>query len=177
VQPPAPRGCNLQQKGVQPPAPNPSAYLSHQPNTTPPVDKSAGKAKPAAAVPVVYEPSPEVRHWAAKAGYGQYLDAHLAYFRDYLTNRGGKPYKDLDAAFRNCIRGDWGKVRENMQKTARFGTPVASAGGAVGNRPCSYCPQPATAAVGGIPHCTNHFDYARERRKPSNPEGGDARLH
>ena len=43
------------------------------------------------------------------------LEAHLEYFLDYLENKPGKPYKNLPAAFRNCVRGDWGNVRRQMQ--------------------------------------------------------------
>ena len=45
------------------------------------------------------------------------LEAHMEYFLDYLENKPGKPYKNLPAAFRNCVRGDWGNVRRQMKST------------------------------------------------------------
>jgi len=72
-----------------------------------------------------YPQIPEaVQRWAAKKGYAPYLDLHHEHFRDYLSNRKGKPYPNLDAAFRNCVRADWGDVRRNASREGKInGTP------------------------------------------------------
>lgn len=56
-----------------------------------------------------YAISEKVRAWATANGYN--ADLHLDHFNDYLANRTGKPYRDLDAAFRSCVRADWGGLR------------------------------------------------------------------
>jgi len=55
--------------------------------------------------------SPQLIAWGQAHGYPQpELEAQAEWFADYLSNR-TKPYKDLNAAFRNCVRSDWGKIR------------------------------------------------------------------
>jgi len=55
--------------------------------------------------------SPQLIAWGQAHGYPQSeLEAHAEWFADYLPNR-TKKYKDLNAAFRNCVRSDWGKIR------------------------------------------------------------------
>lgn len=56
-----------------------------------------------------YIPSPQVREWAKAHGWD--ADHYTEAFNDYLLNRTRKPYKSLDAAFRNCVRSDWFRVR------------------------------------------------------------------
>ena len=56
-----------------------------------------------------YVISEKVRAWAKANCYDAEL--HLDHFNDYLANKTGKPYKDLDAAYRSCIRADWGGLR------------------------------------------------------------------
>lgn len=51
----------------------------------------------------------KMREWGKANGYN--VDIHADFFNDYITNRNGKPYRDLDAAFRNCVRSDWGGLR------------------------------------------------------------------
>lgn len=51
----------------------------------------------------------QMRAWATANGFN--ADEHVDYFNDYLANKTGKPYKDLDAAFRQCVRSDWGRIR------------------------------------------------------------------
>lgn len=51
----------------------------------------------------------QMRAWATAHGFN--ADEHVDYFNDYLANKTGKPYKDLDAAFRQCVRSDWGRIR------------------------------------------------------------------
>ena len=60
-----------------------------------------------------YTISDKVRAWATANGYN--ADLHLDHFNDYLANRSGKPYRDLDAAFRSCVRADWGGLRKALR--------------------------------------------------------------
>lgn len=64
-----------------------------------------------------YIPSPQVRAWALAHGYDAEL--HIDYFNDFLANRTGKPYRNLDAAYRNCVRGDWGGLRRQAEMAKR----------------------------------------------------------
>ena len=54
----------------------------------------------------------KMRSWAAANGYD--AEVHISFFNDYLANR-AKGYKDLDAAFRNCVRCDWGRLRQQSK--------------------------------------------------------------
>lgn len=56
-----------------------------------------------------YIVSDQMREWGKCNGYN--VDEHYEYFVDYCANKPGKPYKDMDAAFRNCVRADWGGIR------------------------------------------------------------------
>lgn len=56
----------------------------------------------------------KMRQWGKANGFN--VDIHAEFFNDYLANKTGKPYKDLDAAFRNCVRCDWGGLRKQMTK-------------------------------------------------------------
>lgn len=69
-------------------------------------------------IPKDFGISPSTREWANANGYGQTLEAHLEYFRDYAESN-GKTYADWDKAFRNCVRGDWGGIRRNFKPVAR----------------------------------------------------------
>jgi hypothetical protein len=54
--------------------------------------------------------------WGVAHGYHRSeLELHADWFSDYLTNR-TKKYKDVNAAFRNCVRSDWGSIRRQMKK-------------------------------------------------------------
>lgn len=53
--------------------------------------------------------SDKMRAWGNANGFN--VDLHVEFWNDYLANRKGKPYKDLDAAFRNCVRCDYGGLR------------------------------------------------------------------
>ena len=47
--------------------------------------------------------------WGEKNGFSKSkIKFNYEYFIDYIKNRSKKPYKDLRAAFRNCVRSDWG---------------------------------------------------------------------
>jgi len=100
-----------------------------------------------------YAPSASVLEWVKKDGHEKNLPAHLDYFNDYLlTNK--RRYKDLDAAFRNCIRSDWGGVRKQAEIAARFGGPKPAKNPLDG--PCAYCENKSIGTVGRIPHCAAH---------------------
>src|SRR5262249_15836936 len=71
-----------------------------------------------------------VREWAQKHGFEPLLEAHLEHFKDYCRAKGAL-YDDFDAAFRNCIRNDWGKVRAS-QATIKAAKLV--------DERCSYLP-------------------------------------
>jgi hypothetical protein len=66
----------------------------------------------------MYEPSEQVIAWGKAHGFN--VHAHCEYFNDYLANRTRKPYKDLDAAFRQCVRSDWGRIRFLMTKSGTY---------------------------------------------------------
>ena len=55
----------------------------------------------------------KMRQWGLANNYD--VELHLEFFNDYLANKPGKPYKDNDAAFRNCVRADWGNMRRNQK--------------------------------------------------------------
>lgn len=71
-----------------------------------------------------YVPSKAVIEWAKAKGFAPYLDLHIEEFRDICRTQKRKPYADLDAAFRNCVRGDWGNVRRQAKDAERRGEPV-----------------------------------------------------
>lgn len=60
-----------------------------------------------------YEITEQMRAWGRANGYN--VDEHYEYFVDYCANKPGKPYKDMDAAFRNCVRADWGGIRRSKR--------------------------------------------------------------
>lgn len=72
--------------------------------------KSTGK-KTETLLPDDFGISEQVRAWAEKKGFDR-LDEHLEAFIDYARAR-GKKYVDWDAAFKNAIRGNWGKIGLN----------------------------------------------------------------
>lgn len=69
-------------------------------------------------IPEGFGISDSTRTWARSLGYEPFLEAHLDYFRDYAASS-GKTYADWDAAFRNCVKGDWGGVRKNFKPSER----------------------------------------------------------
>ena len=60
-----------------------------------------------------FQISPQIRAWGKANDYD--VELHYELFLDYLANRRQKPYKDLDAAYRQCVRCDWGNLRRNKQ--------------------------------------------------------------
>jgi hypothetical protein len=63
----------------------------------------------------------QMREWGKANGYN--VDLHYEYFLDYIANKSGKPYKDLDAAFRNCVRADWGDLRKAQRIQQAYARP------------------------------------------------------
>ena len=78
--------------------------------------------KPETPIPPDFTISPAVRDWAKLKGYSN-LEAHLESFRDKVAAHDYR-YCDWDAAFRNCIRKDWGRV--NGQPKNGFESPKIS---------------------------------------------------
>ena len=60
----------------------------------------------------------QMKEWARANGFN--AEIHLDFFNDYLANKSGKPYRDMNAAFRNCVRCDWGGIRKASQMEKRF---------------------------------------------------------
>ena len=59
--------------------------------------------------------------WGNANGHSENeLERQAEWFSDYLSNR-KKPYKDNAAAFRNCVRSDWGKIRLQMKYNQKNG--------------------------------------------------------
>lgn len=71
-------------------------------------------------LPANFNITPEIRTWAKPLGLEPYLEAHLEWFKDFATSN-GKQYRDWSAAFRNCVRSDWGGVRKAL--AGKNGTP------------------------------------------------------
>lgn len=101
-----------------------------------------------------YTPTPAVLAWVKKNGFAPWLDLHVEEFRDTCTTQARKPYSvaGLDAAFRKCVRADWGGVRRQAQIAAR-----APGGASLQSRTqqlCRYCSKTAVNTVSGIPFCS-----------------------
>lgn len=111
-------GDNWTPGGVTNPAPGGDTAM-------PPEQKQpkATVKKKATPLPVDFKISDAVRTWARDAGFEAYLDRHLAHFIDYAKAKDAA-YTDWDAAFRNCIRADWGGIRRNA--LAGKGPPPAT---------------------------------------------------
>lgn len=70
------------------------------------------RKKPARAVTADWKPSPDALRWCAQQGIPQAdIPRYVEAFRDSCTSRDAR-YADHDAAFRNSVRSDWGKVRQ-----------------------------------------------------------------
>ena len=63
-----------------------------------------------------YIPDAKMIAWAKAEGFDAEL--HVSFFNDYLANKKGN-YKCLDAAFRNCVRSDWGRIRFQSEMKAK----------------------------------------------------------
>lgn len=89
-------------------------------DTPPQEGRGVTRKARASALPPDFGISPEIRAWAEREGFTQFLDAHLAYFLDYAAAK-HPVYVDWDAAFRNAIRSDWGDVRKTAMRTPANG--------------------------------------------------------
>jgi hypothetical protein len=79
-----------------------------------------------------YAVSPAVLEWAQKLGFAPWLEIHLEHFNDYIAQpKNRRRYTDLDAAFRSCVRADWGDVRFKAQMSARRGEQTGVPAGAM----------------------------------------------
>ena len=85
------------------------AYKQEQSKAEPPETKSVSKS----AALQDFKLTPELRAWAKEHGWEASVEAHYNYFVDYIKAQPKNRYKDLEAAFRNCVRGDWGSIRRN----------------------------------------------------------------
>lgn len=69
-------------------------------------------------IPAGWQADAALREWARGEGCDDALiAAYEAYFVDWATAN-SKTYTDWAAAFRNCVRGDWGGVRKNFKPGA-----------------------------------------------------------
>lgn len=134
--------------------------------------KNSSKEKTPAAsrrspLPAGFGISDSVRAWAIAHGYEPYLDAHLEYFLDFaVSNR--KLYLDWDAAFRNCVRADWGGIRKARRIAA--GLPAQAAPKAEHPK----CTWPGCSDIGDRKHgddayCAVHWFEENSRRLAAKP--------
>lgn len=129
--------------------------------------KNSSKEKAPAAsrrtlLPPDFQISESVRAWAKDQGFEPYLDAHREFFVDFATaNR--KLYLDWDAAFRNCVRADWGGVRKAIRIAA--GKP-AQVPPKVEKPKCSVagCSDEGDRKHGETPYCAVHWFEENSRR-------------
>jgi hypothetical protein len=100
------------------PAALPPALADARPN------KKGGKRP----LPSDFAVTHEVRLHGNRLGYTDAeIDASLSYFVDYCRSKGGSPYADYDAAFRNCLKADWGGVIQRIRTRARKGSRLETA--------------------------------------------------
>jgi uncharacterized protein YdaU (DUF1376 family) len=92
---------------------------NHKPVTSNQKVKSVAR-KRATPLPEGFAISDSVRLWAVEKGHTR-LEAHLEAFLSKVAAK-GYTYLDWDAAFRNCIREDWGKV--NSAKPVLSSVPL-----------------------------------------------------
>ena len=123
--------------------------------TLPLPEKRREEKKEKRVPPPPFDPLPSTRAWADTKGYLITWDAHLEYFRNVLAQR-PKPYKDPDAAFRNCLTADWGDLRKKSGARNVHGT--------VQSAPiCAHCSKPITGgytkkSIGKVcDHCQREY--------------------
>ena len=75
---------------------------------------AASRPRKPGKLPADWAPSDALREWArtAEGVEGATFDAYVSFFKDYAAAN-AKTYTDWDAAFRNCVRGDWGGIRKS----------------------------------------------------------------
>ncbi len=102
--------------------PDPTAdLLPAEDQPPPPPQRAAGKKPP----PIPFVVSPSVAAWAKQQGYSvAEIEASRCHFENYLRSKGGKPYSDYDAAFRNCVSADWGGVIGKLRRASPAGGPT-----------------------------------------------------
>ena len=112
-----------------------------------------------AAKPEPYAPGPEIKSWAEKRGFALFWDLHLEHFQDYIAQpKNLAKYKNLDAAFRSCLRADWGNFRQRAGARTVHGTAQATE-----RLPCGNCRKPITGAWSQSPKgrvcdpCWKHY--------------------
>ncbi len=140
----------------------------HAPNTLKTQDhptaetQKAGASRPSS-IPDDFSISDPIRAWAEEKGYTPYLQAHFEYFTDYARSRKAKvKYSDWDAAFRNCVRSDWGKVRAEMIKRGVVAKPALVCRETVS--PGEECGMTgAVACPDGVPRCKHHREKRAEK--------------
>lgn len=97
--------------------PESEAYPSKAPDK-PEVSRKSSGADPAdSLIPDSLIPE-SLLVWSKEKGFDHpSLQAHWDYFTDYLRTNPDKrrQYRDLHAAFRNCVRSDWGNVRKTWK--------------------------------------------------------------
>jgi len=85
-------------------------------------EKKPDQAKRKTRIPNDFSISPAVREWAIEKGFDR-LDEHL---ENFITSCKAKDYTyvDWDSAFRNAIRKDWARIREN--NPGQWRSPITS---------------------------------------------------
>ena len=91
----------------------------------------------------------DLRKWAADHGFADLIDQHFAYFVDWAkADPGKRRYIDWPAAFRNCVRGDWGDIRRQASR----GQPLQSTTTAPAPaKPCQFRERPGADICGMTP--------------------------
>jgi hypothetical protein len=60
----------------------------------------------------------KMRAWGKANNYN--VEAQLDFYNYYISYRPKRPYKCLEAAFRNCVRSDWGNIRKQALKDGSY---------------------------------------------------------
>jgi hypothetical protein len=81
-------------------------------------DEKKGARARRTALPEGFAISENVRTWAVKKGFAGQLEQHFEYFLAH-AKANARTYVDWDAAFMNCVRGDWGGIRRQAQVADR----------------------------------------------------------
>jgi hypothetical protein len=111
------------------------------------------------AIPEDFKITDEIRAWAASKGYDN-IEASLDYMRDWAAS-GGHLRADWVATLRNCIKGDWGKARENARKNPKGQTFAPP------SHKCVKCGDPCGNTFqhkGGI-YCLKHHSELKQAER------------
>lgn len=110
----------------------PSVIKPHESENQPPIKSGGNVLNPESLLLNPDSLIPEsLTRWARDKGFDHpSLQAHWDYFVDYLSAnpKVAARYKDTDAAFRNCVRSDWGRIRANWSKPTADGFGKTSQG-------------------------------------------------